>query len=178
MAALTAHILVGTPHQNHDGINPTHYLFLSENSRPAWILVPENIYNEEPAKFNKITWIPTLENMLEDALLMIAIHVIKDKELCDLSVEYFRKNVSEWTELYEDIDEKDLKKLHKKCSELRNRYKLVISVFEGSSIRSNHMKALENYKMDVEVCTATYLRLYSPWNGKTRIEGSLTSLEG
>jgi len=177
MAALTAQILVGTPHQNHGGINPTHYLFLSENNRPAWILVPENVFNEEPGKFNKITWVPTLENMLEDALLMIAIHVIKDKELCDLSKKYFRKKASEWAELYEDIDMKDLKKLYKKCSEIGNRHKVVISVFEGSSIRSNHMKTLENYRMDVEVCTPTYLRIYSPWNGKTRIEGSLSSRE-
>jgi len=32
--------------------------------------------------------------------------------------------------------------------------------------------------MNVDVCTPTYLRIYSRWNGKTRIEGSLTSREG
>lgn len=33
MATFTAQILVGSPHPNHGGINPTYSLFLSENSR-------------------------------------------------------------------------------------------------------------------------------------------------
>jgi len=172
MAALTAQILVGTPHQNHGGINPTHYLFLSENSMPAWILVPENVFSEGSAKFNKITWIPTIENMLEDALLMIAIHVIKDEEICKLSQKCFTNKTIERAGLYQDIDEKDLKSLHEKCRETGTRYKIVVTVFEGSSIR-NHLGVLENYKMDVEICTPTYFRLYSSWTGETRIEGSL-----
>ena len=172
MATLTAQVLIGTPHQNHGGIEPTHYLFLSENSRPAWILVPENIFNEESAEFKKITWIPTMENMLEDALLMIAIHVIRDEEIRNLAERYFRNETTEWAELYEDIDEGDLESLREKCREIGNRYKIVITVFEGSSARSD-VKILENYKMDVEVCTPTYYRLFSSWTGETRIEGSL-----
>jgi len=74
MATMTAQILVGRPHTNHDGINPTHYLFLSENSRPAWVLVSQNIFPKEQRDHSRITWIPTVENMLEDALLMIALH--------------------------------------------------------------------------------------------------------
>ena len=35
MATLTPQILVGIPHPNHGGINPSHFLFLSENNRPA-----------------------------------------------------------------------------------------------------------------------------------------------
>lgn len=41
MAAYTAQALVGQAHPNHGGITPTHRLYLSENSRPAWILLPE-----------------------------------------------------------------------------------------------------------------------------------------
>jgi hypothetical protein len=33
MATLTAQILVGGSHPNQGGINPSHYLFLSESSR-------------------------------------------------------------------------------------------------------------------------------------------------
>jgi hypothetical protein len=75
MAALTAQILAGSPHPRHDGINPAHYLFFSENDRPAWVLVNQNIFPEKQSGHSKITWIPTIENMFEDALLMIAIHV-------------------------------------------------------------------------------------------------------
>ncbi len=76
MATFTAQILVGSPHPNHGGINPTHSLFLSENSRPAWILVDP--YPDSGPRNSRIVWIPTLENMLEDALLMIAVYVCKD----------------------------------------------------------------------------------------------------
>jgi hypothetical protein len=43
MASFTAQILVGSAHPYNGGIIPTHFLFLSENDRPAWILVPENV---------------------------------------------------------------------------------------------------------------------------------------
>lgn len=67
MATLTAQILIGEGHPNHDGINPSHYLFLSENSRSAWVLLPENIFSQSSKRTPKITWIPTVDNMLEDA---------------------------------------------------------------------------------------------------------------
>ena len=37
---MTAQILVGSDNHFHGGINPTHACFLSENSRPAWAVVP------------------------------------------------------------------------------------------------------------------------------------------
>jgi len=53
-----------------------HYLFLSENSRAAWILVPQNVFRGfQPVRGPKITWIPTVENILEDALLVMALYV-------------------------------------------------------------------------------------------------------
>jgi len=65
MAALTTQILIGSPHPNDGGIIPSHFLFLSEGNRPAWILVNQNIDQVEEHKHSKITWIPTLENMLK-----------------------------------------------------------------------------------------------------------------
>ena len=38
MATLIAQILIGSSHPYDGGINPTHCLFLSENSKPAWVL--------------------------------------------------------------------------------------------------------------------------------------------
>jgi hypothetical protein len=173
MATLTAMILVGRGHPNHDGINPTHYLFLSENDRPAWILLPENVFNKgTDAMKKKVTWIPTVENMLEDALLMVAIHVLKDKEITELAGNYFKNKRPNWVELGQDINKQDLSKLYKKCRDIDNRYKIVLTVLESSTIQGQ-LKVLENYKMDIEVCTPRYSRLYSEWTKETRIVGSL-----
>jgi hypothetical protein len=46
LSIITAYILVGTKDPYSGGINPFHYLFLSENDRPAWTLVNENITGE------------------------------------------------------------------------------------------------------------------------------------
>ena len=56
MGTLTANILIGRPHQNKDGIIPSHYMFLSENSAPSWILVKENVDNEDKNKYLNIVW--------------------------------------------------------------------------------------------------------------------------
>ena len=98
MATLTAQILVGSAHPNHDGINPTHYVFLWENDRPAWILVHQNIFKEREENVGRITWIPTIENILEDALLMIAIHVCKNNEvmLYNLFCKFNKGYNSQW----------------------------------------------------------------------------------
>ncbi|SJZ77468.1 hypothetical protein [Selenihalanaerobacter shriftii] len=166
MATLTAQILVGGSHPNQGGINPSHYLFLSENSRPAWMLMPENIFSEEKEE-NKIVWIPTLENILEDALLMIGIYVLKDEELCKLAEEYFDDFETDHIELYEDISEENRNKLYKKCRELEQNYKIVITSFDGDRF-GNQLKVLEEYDIDVSVCTPKYTRHYSQWQDKVR----------
>lgn len=91
MATLTAQILVGSPHPNHDGLNPSHYLFLSENDRPAWVLVHQNIFEEQKTDVGKITWIPTVENMLEDALLMVAIYIQKNHEIIEMAKSFLAR---------------------------------------------------------------------------------------
>ena len=173
MATLTAQILIGEPHPNHDGINPTHYLYLSENSRPAWVLVHQNIFVEgQNNNSDKITWIPTVENMLEDALLMIAICICKDKQVIELGSDYYEKIESDRVELYTNLDERQRKLIYQKCRDIENFPKIIITTFKGSSIE-NQLSILELYKMDVEVCTPSYSRLFSRWGNKTNVEGSL-----
>ena len=172
MATKTAQILIGSPHPHDDGIIPSHYLFLSENSRPSWQLVKENLYNEEKNKYLKIIWIPTVENMLEDGLLMVAVHVLKNQEILEIANDYSVKLESKRLELYSDLDEEQRNNLYQKCRDLSEFPKLIISVFRSSSIE-RQLTVLEKYKMDVEVCTPIYSRLYSGWQNETRIEGSL-----
>ena len=74
MATTTATILVGRAHQNHSGIIPTHLIRLTENSRPA--LIMQSLEGMEDVKIV----IPTLENMVDDIYLMIAVFVLKKFE--------------------------------------------------------------------------------------------------
>lgn len=163
MATMTAQILVGSPHPNHDGINPTHYLFLSENSRPAWILVLANVFH--PSSRKKIIWIPTVENMLEDAFLMIAVHIQQDQEIIELTKSLYKNISLDKLELYDCVDRNQL---YEKCRQL-NLPKIIISVFKDSTIQGQ-LEIIEQYKMDVEVCRLTYSRLFSRWSEKTTID--------
>jgi hypothetical protein len=151
MATLSAQILVGSPHPYHAGINPTHYMFLSENDRPAWILVDQNIFQEEQGSFSKITWIPTVENMLEDAILMVAIHVLKDREILRIAKNVNIRTDAKWVEFSSNLDDPQRNRLYKKCRVISDFPKLIISVFKGSTIE-NQLSVLDHYKMDVEVC--------------------------
>lgn len=170
MATLTAQILAGSPHPNHGGIDPTHSLFLSENSHPAWILVDSHSGNG-PGD-SRIVWIPTLENMLEDALLMIAVHVCKDDGILNHIKSSGTGIESGRVEMYSDTTESQRRQLYEKCREIPGFPKIVISIFKGSSIE-RQLPILENYTMDVEVCTPIYSRWYSHWQNETRTEGSL-----
>ena len=172
MSTVTAQILVGTPHQNHGGIQPTHFLYLTENSNPAWILYPTDVFSEPLKEIKRTIWIPSVENMLEDGLLLIAIHVLKHEEICNLANKYFNNKTDDRAFLYEDIKEKDRFELYEKCGEIDNIYKAVLTVLEGSTIM-RQLPVLENYKIDVEVCTPKYVRSYSAWTKETRIQGSL-----
>jgi hypothetical protein len=150
MATLTAQIIVGSPHPCQAGINPTHYLFLSEDDRPEWMLVDQNIFQEVQNSFPKVTWLPAVEHMLEDAFLMIAIHVIREREIVrmakDLNIRVDAKRV----DFSLNLDDAQRGRLYRKCRKISEFPKLIISIFKGSTIE-NQLSVLEHYKMDVEV---------------------------
>jgi hypothetical protein len=172
MATLTAQILVGRAHPNHGGINPTHQLFFSENDRPAWILMPENVFGRGSAELDRTVWIPTVEHALEDGLLMITLHIVKDDAILNLAEKHFGNKGVDRAELYKDINESQLTELHERCRAVRGDLKIAVTTFKGSLLEQQ-LPILEKYKMDVEVCVPIYSRLYSQWNKRTNTEGSL-----
>lgn len=165
---MTAQILVGRAHPNHGGINPSHYIFLSE----ALTLVAQNIFPEEVEDQRRITWIPTRENILEDALLMIGLYVLEDEKLLKLANEYFTDFSADRIELHKDIDGEKLEELYQECRKLDYQYKIVINDFDDGRL---HPKVLEEYSMDVTVCTPDYKRWYSRWQDEVRTEGTLSN---
>lgn len=154
MATFTAQILIGTEHPYHGGINPTHFLFLSENDRPAWILTNENITGENP-DVEKIVWNPTTENMFEDALFMINLYIEKDKTLIAYLKENHKKinfntnNIS----IPEILDKKELEKIYQLNLDLLKKnksLKLVVSIFADSSLK-DIVKSLNGSEIKCEI---------------------------
>ncbi len=172
MATLTAQIIVGRGHPNHGGVSPTHFLFFSENDRPAWILVPENVFGKGSIDIERTVWIPTIEHALEDGLLMIALHVLKDREMVNLTEKYFGNKGIDRAELYKDINGSQLAELREKARAVQGDYKAVITTLRDSLLKQQ-LTVLKHYKMDVEICVPVYSRLYSQWNNRIRTEGSL-----
>ncbi|MCX6701318.1 MAG: hypothetical protein NTV68_15600 [Methanomicrobiales archaeon] len=160
MGSLTAQILVGDAHSCHGGINPAFYLFLSENSHPAWILVNQNIF-EEPINFRKggrvkktrIIWIPSIENMLEDALLMIALYVIKNRQIIDLFQKICQNSGESHLEIYEKLTGSQRDECYQECRRIKNLPKIVVTVTRGSTIQ-DQLSVLKKYSIEAELCVS------------------------
>ncbi|WP_051328114.1 hypothetical protein [Desulfatirhabdium butyrativorans] len=175
MGTFTAQILVGNSHPYHDGIEPTHYLFLSENSRPAWMLTSQNViprdFDRHPPIPSPIVWIQTVENMLEDALLMIAYSIARNPEIQTMARSFTDMRHARRRELYDMFTEEQRHQLYQKCRQAENFPKLIISVFQHSTIR-NQIAVLEQYRMDFEVCMVCYSKMQNGMNGQTEIWGA------
>ncbi|MCK8825366.1 hypothetical protein [Fuchsiella alkaliacetigena] len=170
MAVLTAQMLIGTNHYNQTGLNPSHYLFLSENSRPVWILVSQNIFSSNDDF--KTIWIPGLEDTLEVALLMIAIYVLKDEEIRRIVREHLGDLNQESVEVHREISKKVRKQLYKKCRQLNYRSKVVLTIIKESQI-NRQLEVLTEYQLELDICTPQYSCYYSGWKEKMEAEGKL-----
>ncbi|NLZ48018.1 MAG: hypothetical protein GX895_04385 [Clostridiales bacterium] len=172
MATITAQILVGHPNKLGNGMLPTHCLLLAQGSKPVWILKSLDILENEKEKLSTIRWVPTEENLLEDALLLISVNVLKDKKLIDNITNHIKNISSPLIDLNTEIALDNLKELHHINRSLQYDYKLVITCFTGSALNLN-LESIKEYSMDVEICTPSYNRYYNPWIDNTVIKGNL-----
>jgi hypothetical protein len=78
MSTMTAQLLIGNAHPNDGGINPEFYMYLSENGVARWTIIKENIFSESINNEDDrvAQWIPTIEHMLEDALIMTIVSCV------------------------------------------------------------------------------------------------------
>jgi hypothetical protein len=173
MGTMTAQILIGENHPYEGGIvNLSHTLSLSENGVPRWT-IRGNHFRPSKADFKPVGWIPTFESMLEDGLLMISLYALNDPKLISLSEEVFKKPIYDVTSLYEEISPSDLQKLHIANREILSGKKLVINVFNGSSI-NRHLRQLKYYShLELEVCRSVFSKHYSLWSKQFVTEGFL-----
>ena len=123
-------------------------------------MVNQNIF-EEPINFRKsgrakktrIIWIPSTENMLEDALLMIALYVIKNKQIIDLFQKICHNSGENPQEIYEKLTPSQLDECYEECRSIKNWPKIVITVTRGSTIQ-DQLPVLKNYSIETELCVS------------------------
>jgi hypothetical protein len=153
MSSISAQVLVGHTHPYHGGIIPDQRIYLSENSRPALILE-----DERPLKAvkdsQKVIWVPTVENMLEDILLMVTVFVLKNEKVISL----MKKNKKELKsiEMDQDIDKGQragIYRINRQILEDREDLKIIFSIFQGSTLYAQ-IKRIKDYKIDYELCVS------------------------
>lgn len=143
MATTTATILIGQNHPNHSGINPTHIIRFTENSRPALIL-QSFTDNEE-----NIVVIPSV-NFVDDIYLMISVFILKkvapSKDLLKTRGGTF----------YEDFQEQERFSLYEETKKVitNTNIKVVFNILDGSSLL-NFIDVIKSYPNDFEVTMPT-----------------------
>jgi hypothetical protein len=175
MASHTACMLVGSGHPNHGGISANCMLLLSENHRPAWELLPmpgTRLPGRGKPPQNRAVWIPTVEDMLEDGLLMVGLLVHRDPKLVELATSFFKQDYTRRIEMYDDIDAESRRQLYSACRMIGPEPKVVLTVLNGSTLRGQ-LPFLKQYRMDLEVCVTIFRREYSVWSEETVVEGDL-----
>lgn len=170
MSVITAQILVGNGHPEHGGIiNVTHTIFLSENDRPSWILQAL----EQPER--KMIWLPTEEGMLEDAIVMAGIYILKDREIMLMADRYIKSESKNYIQLKKDISPENLHKLYERARQIQTDAKFAVHVYAGSSIQQQ-LDILKDYDFDLEVCQSVYRKQFSVGTQKREEYGLLDSI--
>lgn len=137
------------------GRHPTHVLWLSVNGRPGWLLEPTGRElsggptseregdNPSPWAEEATVWIPSAEHLLDDAILLMAVHVLRDDSVLARVRERF-PSLTEIRSPFEDepielekLREGDLAELRERCREIDVDAKLVVTVLEGSSLETH-----------------------------------------
>lgn len=176
MAVVTAQMIIGHGHGEHGAVEPAYYAFLSENGRPAWILVPENITSlEQKHVRGKIVWIPTDSDILEDGLLMIAVHVIREQTVRSVAETTFRNPYLSELQLLKQVSGEARRSLYQMCRSLTMHYKIVMTVFEGSALMPQ-LQVLKDYSWNVDVHLLKYSRYYSHRANEFITRGTLDDL--
>lgn len=177
MAELTAQILIGRLDRQYQDKKIRNYMFLSENDKPAWILTDVNLmipsYGLGDQK-SEIIWIPTVEDMLEDAFLMIGIYIVQDPNLIKAVNERAGKNIkrSKRVLMYDVFEKEKREELYRICRDIKNFPRLELILMEDSNIE-RQIRVIKYYQMEIVVYGIKYSRLYSPWNKKMNESGSL-----
>jgi len=127
---------------------PAAHILLAENFRPVYQLsLPEQKNN---ATTQSVVWIPTLERMLEDLLVMIALYIERDPEICQMAEQYFGVSHPKRVELYEAMDESTRTQFYEACQKIKYTHCFNILMIDQPTIE-NQLHVLTKYHIDSNV---------------------------
>ena len=131
MAAITCIILVGNSHPYGGGNRHFAEIELSENSRPNFSLSWKRRPRDNPF-FEKFLIIPTVENMVDDAMLMVSASICRHVDTLEYmrnsGIEIDQKSVR--IELYDELSEEQRLSLYSIVKSNKNFPKLTFCIFE------------------------------------------------
>jgi hypothetical protein len=152
MATITATIFVGSVHPNDGGIIPTHYIFLSEGSKP--VLSFRSIKDAETTQ----VILPTIENTIEDIYLLISFFFLKKIN--------FSANLigSEELSMYDLFSKQERFSLYAQNKEFlqSQELKIVFNLLDGCHLLSQ-LETIQAYPSDYEITTTIQKREHTNW---------------
>ena len=176
MGAVTAVILIGQPHPNSGGNRAFAQIHLEEGDRPAlvlrWLCPPHDRGKES---FRTFTMIPTLENTLDDSILMVAYAVSRHLAVFD-KINRLTKDApieSRRLTMYENFTPSGRKSIYAALRRLDDLPKVTWCLFEGSLL-NNSIAHLSKYKLECEVTRSVFTREYSAWTPGWDVRGELS----
>lgn len=168
MSAVTATIQIGNGHPDRGGLRSLATVRFEESSRAA-LTFEGRTGNQWPKGVAVPTIIPTVENTLEDALLLIsyALRVAPQiNEALDHAVHHCSGR--EWRsriEMYRDLTEEQRQSLYSALEEAAHSLpKMVFCLYRGSHLTKQVVR-LKRFALDYEVLLPTFGRTHSRWGG-------------
>lgn len=152
MSTTTATIFIGQAHANDSGINPTHFILFTENSKPA-ILLYEIEGSKEP-----LTLIPTVQNTIDDIYLLVASYVMRGLKI--------NQDIHQKC-MYDIFSDEERLKLYSetKAYLTENRIKLVFNLLDGSHLL-NQINLIKQYPNDFEITIPTFKKEHQHWGNQ------------
>lgn len=175
MGAITAVMLIGSPHPNRGGNRPYAQIHLEESDRPALTLHWNTRSPKGEEVFKKFTMTPTLENLLDDSVLMVAYAICRQSAVFG-KVNRLAKNAPLDTnrlEMYSSFTPKGRSSLYECVKKLDDLPKVTWCIFDGSLMKRS-IAHLASYRFECEVTRSAFVHEYSNWTGKWEVKGSLS----
>ena len=167
MKETTAEIWIGSAQGSsfmgtQGGLNATTLLLLRENSRPAWMMMPGNLYDSKPPRLGKPkVWVPTPSHPCEDALLMFAILEDKCPEVRAVFSEFEKSRDRNRLDLDRRFARGLPKVVYTSCQSHLTGWHVVLSVGRYS-LAKRDLAALKKYRnLDIEIRETTSIQRHA-----------------